>query len=213
MADRSRTEDPRALQHRAHARQGRDGRRVRGHRPEAQSPGRDQDHPQEPPRSGHRQGLLDAVLARGAGRRAAQPSAHRAGVRLRRGRRHRLPRHGVHPRQGAEELLRRERALRHQGSGAHHVRAARRARLRAQRRHHPPRHQAGERDARRAGAHQAHRLRRRARAGHRPHAGRAHAGRHHGRHAGLHVARADHRRQRSTSAATCSPPASSCTSS
>jgi serine/threonine protein kinase len=49
-----------------------------------------------------------------------------AGVRLRRTGRHRLHRHGVHQGQGAEELLRRQRALRIEGIGSHHVRAARR---------------------------------------------------------------------------------------
>ncbi|TMH28846.1 MAG: hypothetical protein E6H63_08070 [Betaproteobacteria bacterium] len=60
--------------------------------------------------------------------------------------------------------------------------------------HHPPRHQARQRDARRAGAHQANRLRRRARAGLGQDFGGAHAGGNHGGNAGVHVARADHRR-------------------
>ena len=181
----------RPLRHRTRPRRGRDGRRLRGQRHAAAPQGRDQDHPQERARLEFRQGILDALRARGAGGGAPEPSQHRAGVRLRRGGRCRLHRHGAGARARAEDLLRREGALRAEGDRAHRGRAVRGAALRPRGRHRPPRHQAGQRHDRRAGAGQAHRLRRRAHCRPGPHRLGQDAGRHGGRHAGLHVARAD----------------------
>ena len=100
---------------------------------------------------------------------------------------HLVHRDGVHQGPRAQGLFRGERAVRAGGHRADHDADPRRARLLAQARRRPPRHQARERHPARRRRRQGRRLR------HRAHRVVEHdAGRHGDGHAELHVARADH---------------------
>ena len=124
---------------------------------------------------------------RSAGRGTAVAPQHRLHLRHRRGRGRLVHRDGVRQGPRAQGLLRGERAVRARRHRADHDADPGRARLLAQARRHPPRHQARERHPARRRRRQGRRFR------HRAHRVVEHdAGGLGARHAELHVARADH---------------------
>ena len=173
----------------AGAGRGRHGHGVPGARREAQPQGGGQGDAAGAGRHAGRRSLP----ARGAGGRAAQPSAHPADARLRRGRRRALLRHALRRGGDAEGAGGQGRPAVGERRDAPGPRGGGGAGVRARARHHPPRHQAWQHPAP-VGACAGRGLRHRARAGrggrgaHQDRAGRGHAA--------VHGAGAGHRRAR-----------------
>ena len=177
-----------ALSHLRGGRRGRHGIRVSRPRSGTRRDRRAED-PARP-----RLGVANPLSARGAGAQGAAPSRHRALRRPRpAARRRALSGDGVARRRGSVAAPKKAAAEpardRRAGPGR-----GQRARGGARKRHHPPRHQAGQSVSgrRRSAAHKAPRLRHRAAV--RRWVGDAH--RHHRRHAGLHGAGAGAQRAR-----------------
>ncbi len=134
----------RQIRNPARARPRRDGRRLRGVRPDDQAPRRAEDDPPRPARGRTTGRRRRALSPRGAGGGPAQSSEHRLDLRLRRGRRHVVHRDGVRRRPRAQGVLRRRRALPSRRHRADHDADPRRARVLAPAGRRSPRHQAGE---------------------------------------------------------------------
>ena len=174
----------RTLQDPRRARPRRDGHRLQGRGPEPRPGGGAEDHPAVGRRRGA-QGLPQALLPRGQGRGQADPPAHRHHLRLRRGGRPRVPRHGA-ARGRRPAHAHQAGAARRRRRGRHRAAGRRRPGLRARARRRAPRHQARQHHAAAARPGEDHGLRHRAPAQRRLQDQHRHR---HG-HAALHVARA-----------------------
>ena len=143
----------------------------------------------------HRPGLRRAVPAGGHRGRQPQPPQHRRRVRLGRGRRHLLHRHGVRRRPHALGHPPRRGPAPPRPGGRRRRRRGRRARLRPPQRRRPPRREAGQRARHRRRPGEGRRLRHRP-GHHRQRRREPHPGRHRDGHRHLLQPRAGARRRR-----------------